>query len=144
MEEILSNNYWYFCILGDCLESTHQKKLRLRTCNNFMQQSFVLSWKEDVRPGKDIYTAKKVCLDGQSVNSNIILYNCHQMQGNQLWKFIDGQLFHVASLSCATQISGKFFLAHCDESDSRQQWLWENTDSKKLANFNKGKFHSKF
>ena len=108
-----------------------------------MQQSFILSWNEDVRPGKDIYTAKSFCLDGQSVNSNIILYSCHQMQGNQLWKFINGQLFHVASSSCATQISSKFFLTHCDASDSRQQWVWENTDSQILLDFNKDKFIQK-
>lgn len=47
----------------------------------------LLTWQEDIRPGKDMITARAICFDGQGVGRSIIMWNCHGQHGNQLWKY---------------------------------------------------------
>ncbi|KFM78392.1 putative polypeptide N-acetylgalactosaminyltransferase 10, partial [Stegodyphus mimosarum] len=48
------------------------------------EQQFVLSWHKDIRPLK-----RTLCFDVSSSEKQapVVLWNCHGMQGNQLWKY---------------------------------------------------------
>ena len=50
-------------------------------------QDLILTWKEDIRPGRDMDSARKMCVDGQSLNKPLLVWDCHGQYGNQLWKY---------------------------------------------------------
>lgn len=132
---------------GECVDGARGGsggKLQVRTCNPGADQSFLLTWSEDIRPGADMYQARSVCLDGQAAGRQVTLYPCHQMHGNQLWKFQSeqGRLYHVQTKSCAASKSlspdapSILILEPCDDHERRQRWTWQHVDADKLARFN--------
>ncbi|XP_055351703.1 putative polypeptide N-acetylgalactosaminyltransferase 10 [Paramacrobiotus metropolitanus] len=95
--------------------------------DNGGEQSFVLTWHKDIRP-----RGRAVCFDVSSSDNKtpVILYNCHNMQGNQQWKYNSDtkSLFHPVSskcLDCDTERK-EIFVNECDRSKLSQQWLFEN------------------
>jgi len=94
------------------------------------EQSFVLTWHKDIRPRN-----RAVCFDVSSSDdrSPVVLYGCHNMQGNQQWKYKDDKksLFHPISGKCLDcDVERKeIFVNGCDSTKLTQQWLFENFNS---------------
>ncbi|KAK8746356.1 hypothetical protein OTU49_017373 [Cherax quadricarinatus] len=67
----------------------HGDRFDLQECGRGGEQTFHLTWHKDIRPGK-----RPVCWDVSSGDAQapILLYNCHGMGGNQLWRYDPG--FH--------------------------------------------------
>uniref|UniRef100_H2ZNJ1 Polypeptide N-acetylgalactosaminyltransferase n=1 Tax=Ciona savignyi TaxID=51511 RepID=H2ZNJ1_CIOSA len=126
-----------------CLDAKFQSEgaaLSLMPCkeegNN--DQNFILTWKEDIRPGTKMENARKVCLDGQGRSKPVVLWQCHGQYGNQLWKYKGNKLIHAVTNLCATADldTNKVMLSTCDASNPNQIWNWTNQDLEKLAKFN--------
>ncbi|XP_076041454.1 putative polypeptide N-acetylgalactosaminyltransferase 10 isoform X2 [Oratosquilla oratoria] len=68
----------------DTLYKGHGERFGLEMCDKGGEQNFHLTWHKDVRPSK-----RTLCWDVSSgdVRAPIILYNCHGMGGNQLWRY---------------------------------------------------------
>nr|CAB3248256.1 N-acetylgalactosaminyltransferase 7-like [Phallusia mammillata] len=100
-----------------------------------------LTWHEDIRPGGNTPdTARKVCLDCVGRDNVVSFWECHQMQGNQLWKYVydHKQLYHSVSDSCleASPNEGKVFSRVCDHNNRNQMWIWTDTNITQLVQFN--------
>jgi len=126
---------------GSCIDARNGNSggfLIMTTCNRMTDQSFVLTLMEDIRPGRDTETARSVCLDSQRKEKRVILYQCHQLHGNQLWKYNakTGMLFHPQTGGCASDRDHHLFLTTCDDSDETQKWKWRNIDQSKLDKLN--------
>ncbi|XP_078481199.1 polypeptide N-acetylgalactosaminyltransferase-like 6 [Ciona intestinalis] len=127
-----------------CLDGLYKKEgapLSLMPCRDegAADQSFILTWKEDIRPGANMDKARKFCLDGQGLNSPVVLWQCHGQYGNQLWKYKDDTLIHGITGHCATADAEakKVILLPCKANDINQRWSWTNLDLEKLEKFNK-------
>ncbi|OQV12822.1 putative polypeptide N-acetylgalactosaminyltransferase 10 [Hypsibius exemplaris] len=98
------------------------------------EQSFELTWHKDIRPKN-----RAVCFDVSTSDnkSPIVLYNCHNSQGNQQWRYTveTKQLFHPVSGKCADcdPERREIFVSDCDSSKLSQQWLFEHFNSTLLA-----------
>ncbi|XP_052872332.1 N-acetylgalactosaminyltransferase 6-like [Anopheles cruzii] len=116
-----------------CLDSlNHQAKepIGLYACsanrthpqNN---QFFTLSYHRDIR-----VRSNDKCLDAAKLNDEVVLFNCHESQGNQMWRYdyeskqiIHGKDHHGRCLEA--DIAGrKLIVASCDKSKRSQQWDW--------------------
>lgn len=62
----------------------HGDRFGLQECGHGGEQSFHLTWHKDIRPGK-----RSVCWDVSSGDAQapVLLYNCHGMGGNQMWRY---------------------------------------------------------
>nr|CAB3248262.1 polypeptide N-acetylgalactosaminyltransferase-like 6 [Phallusia mammillata] len=105
------------------------------------EQEFLLTWKEDIRPGADMESARRLCVDGQGLGRPLIMWECHGQYGNQLWKYKSTlkQLYHAITGLCAgvEENSKRIFLMPCKDGEPSQQWTWKNVDLEKLKVFNK-------
>ncbi|XP_046325822.1 putative polypeptide N-acetylgalactosaminyltransferase 10 [Haliotis rufescens] len=94
------------------------------------EQTFEFSWHKDIRPKK-----RTVCFDvSQSMKkAPIILFNCHNMLGNQRFKYKVGtsQIYHPVSGQCldGDPASHEMFMNPCDESSDTQKWQWEKMNT---------------
>ncbi|CAL1272726.1 unnamed protein product [Larinioides sclopetarius] len=90
------------------------------------EQQFVLSWHKDIRPLK-----RNLCFDVSSSERRapVVLWKCHDMQGNQLWKFEveTSHLIHLLTggcLDCDSE-SREIFMNPCDQNRETQKWSFE-------------------
>lgn len=95
------------------------------------EQDLRLTRWHDIRP-----KGRKICFDvSQSIDkAPIILFDCHSMKGNQLFKYRVSakQIYHPVSGQCLTaDENGKGFLhmRKCDSSSKLQQWAWQSIDN---------------
>ncbi|CAK8674801.1 N-acetylgalactosaminyltransferase 7-like [Clavelina lepadiformis] len=100
-----------------------------------------LTWHEDIRPGIGSPDhARKVCLDCVGRDNVASFWECHHMQGNQLWKYIYDlrQLYHSVSSSCLEASPGesKVYARECNHNNVNQLWTWTNVNITQLATFN--------
>lgn len=125
-----------------CLDTQFKssgQRFGLRKCvsddaNGGGEQNIRLTRWHDIRP-KD----RNVCFDvSTSVDkAPVVLFDCHSMKGNQLWKLRDkdNQLFHPVSHMCLAADangSGELYMKTCDVGDKSQQWHWQVIDSELL------------
>ncbi|XP_076362797.1 putative polypeptide N-acetylgalactosaminyltransferase 10 [Tachypleus tridentatus] len=100
------------------------------------EQQFVLTWHKDIRPAK-----RSVCFDVSSSESHapIVLWNCHGMQGNQLWKYdLNSQhLLHPITGNCLDCDSERqeLFMSPCEPSSHNQKWKFEFVNVSALTNW---------
>ncbi|GAV06528.1 hypothetical protein RvY_16497-2 [Ramazzottius varieornatus] len=98
------------------------------------EQSFALTWHKDIRPKN-----RAVCFDVASSESKapVVLFNCHNLKGNQLWHYVPDkkQLFHPISGNCmdCDPERREIFMSKCDTTKDSQQWLFEKYNSTLLA-----------
>uniref|UniRef100_A0A182YBP2 Polypeptide N-acetylgalactosaminyltransferase n=1 Tax=Anopheles stephensi TaxID=30069 RepID=A0A182YBP2_ANOST len=116
-----------------CLDSlNHQAKepIGLYACaankthpqNN---QFFTLSYHRDIR-----VRSNDKCLDASKLGDEIVLFSCHESQGNQMWRYdyesnmiIHGK-DHLGRCLEADLSTNKLFLRSCDKEKSSQRWSW--------------------
>ncbi|XP_022250977.1 putative polypeptide N-acetylgalactosaminyltransferase 10 [Limulus polyphemus] len=100
------------------------------------EQQFVLTWHKDIRPAK-----RSVCFDvsGSESHAPVVLWNCHGMQGNQLWKYdLNSQhLLHPITGNCLDCDSERqeLFMSPCETSSQNQKWKFEFVNVSALANW---------
>ncbi|XP_013411643.1 putative polypeptide N-acetylgalactosaminyltransferase 10 [Lingula anatina] len=131
---------------GLCIDTRFRgqnEKFGLETCISESpkgggEQQLELSWHKDIRPKK-----RNVCFDVSSSvhKAPVILFGCHGMQGNQLFKYNSKtkQIFHPISNHCLDSDSGnkEIFMTQCDENLQSQKWTFEKLNAvemKKLWN----------
>lgn len=133
---------------GLCVDSKHGSsgsQLKLEPCVKdgvegswSHEQIFTLGWREDIRPGDSLH-ARKYCFDAVSQSSQVTLFDCHGMKGNQLWKYKKGKtLYHPVSISCmdCSAKDRNIFMNTCNPSSPTQQWIFENINSTVLELMN--------
>jgi len=101
--------------------------------------SWWLTWHEDVRPGGHTAdTARRVCLDCVGRNNLVSFWECHEMGGNQLWKYLPDkqQMFHSISNSCMEIQEGKLYSRECDVTNDHQRFVWTNLNQTQIDLFN--------
>lgn len=112
--------------------------------NPQLTQYFALSWQRDIR-----MKYGDSCWDvSESGNAPIVLFGCHGMQGNQLWKYDRRQqhIIHVHSSRCLEgNLEDKsVHVAKCLRDNVKQKWTfavanttalddWEDSGSKLLS-----------
>ncbi|ROT71654.1 hypothetical protein C7M84_010013 [Penaeus vannamei] len=112
----------------------HGDRFGLQECGHGGEQSFHLTWHKDIRPGK-----RSVCWDVSSGDAQapVLLYNCHGMGGNQMWKYDPDKkwLVHGGNPRCLDCNPGnkELFVAMCDPSRDTQKWSFEKYDAQRLA-----------
>ncbi|XP_054709376.1 putative polypeptide N-acetylgalactosaminyltransferase 10 [Uloborus diversus] len=130
---------------GDlCIDTKFRRqneRFGLDTCikdnpNQGGEQQFVLSWHKDIRPVK-----RSVCFDVSSSEKHvpIVLWNCHGMQGNQLWKYdMESQhLVHMLTGTCLDCDLKKreIFMNPCDRNKKTQIWRFEMINATAILNW---------
>lgn len=100
------------------------------------EQQFQLSWHKDIRPMK-----RNLCFDvpTSSERAPVVLWNCHGMKGNQLWKYdpVKKWLMAGSNKKCMDCDPGRkeIFVANCDIKRSEQQWAFQFVNESRLAEF---------
>ncbi|XP_023222451.1 putative polypeptide N-acetylgalactosaminyltransferase 10 [Centruroides sculpturatus] len=100
------------------------------------EQQFVLSWHKDIRPIK-----RNVCFDVSSSekHASVVLWSCHGMQGNQLWKYDLGtqHLHHPITGNCLDCDAERkeLFMSPCDPQNQNQRWTFESVNASALASW---------
>lgn len=98
------------------------------------EQDFLVSWHKDIR-----LTKRTMCLDvSTSVeHAPVILYTCHGMGGNQLWKYdLSAQhLYHPISNQCldCNRDTREIFMNPCDPYKDSQKWTFGKANTTALA-----------
>lgn len=96
------------------------------------EQNFQLTWHKDVRP-----KGRNVCWDVSSIDNYapVNLFNCHGMQGNQLWKYNveTKQLVHGGNPRCLLLDDQQLYVTACDADNVHQKWQIEHVDSRAMA-----------
>lgn len=112
----------------------HGDRFGLQECGHGGEQSFHLTWHKDIRPGK-----RSVCWDVSSGDAQapVLLYNCHGMGGNQMWRYDPNKkwLVHGGNPRCLDSNPGnkELFVAMCDPNRDTQKWSFEKYDAQRLA-----------
>ncbi|XP_063591466.1 putative polypeptide N-acetylgalactosaminyltransferase 10 [Penaeus indicus] len=112
----------------------HGDRFGLQECGHGGEQSFHLTWHKDIRPGK-----RSVCWDVSSGDAQapVLLYNCHGMGGNQMWRYDPDKkwLVHGGNPRCLDCNPGnqELFVAMCDPNRDTQKWSFEKYDAQRLA-----------
>ncbi|UYV60158.1 GALNT10 [Cordylochernes scorpioides] len=106
---------------------SHRDSVRLKSewcmCVPGTVQQFVLTWHRDIRPAK-----RTVCLDVSSpeLRAPVMLWNCHGMQGNQLWKYdlAHQSLVHPITGNCldCDPKTYELFMSPCQRDLATQRW----------------------
>ncbi|XP_055371858.1 N-acetylgalactosaminyltransferase 6-like [Condylostylus longicornis] len=123
---IQSYSYPNLCL--DTLNARFNEQVGLSFCTQNLthppgNQNWALSWHEDIR-----LRDKTECLDvSQSVeNSPVVLYPCHDTQGNQLWHYelkskwlVQGE--NKRCLEAEPNLK-KVYVNDCDESNLNMKW----------------------
>ncbi|KAL6739394.1 hypothetical protein Aduo_012859 [Ancylostoma duodenale] len=98
------------------------------------EQNLRITRWHDIRP-----EGRSVCFDASSSGDKapIVLFDCHSMKGNQLFKYqIDTQMiFHPVSSQCLSAEpdgSGLVFMQKCDQNSPSQKWVWQVLDKELL------------
>lgn len=127
-----------FCI--DTLSRGEKKRIGLYYCamdkiNPQATQNFVLSWQRDIR----IRHAEQCWDVSDSGNAPILLFGCHGMQGNQLFRYhpTTKLVQHVISNRCldADFEKKEVFVSVCDEHKINQQWTFGSLNETALINW---------
>ncbi|CAJ0584892.1 unnamed protein product, partial [Mesorhabditis spiculigera] len=128
---------------GLCIDANFKQKeqrIGLSKCasdnpNLGGEQDFRLTRWHDIRP-----KGRRICFDSSSSQDEaaIVLYDCHSMKGNQLFKLRQNtnQIYHPATYHCmaaAQDGSGFIYGARCDENDDKQKWKWQVIDEELLS-----------
>ncbi|XP_047493616.1 putative polypeptide N-acetylgalactosaminyltransferase 10 isoform X2 [Penaeus chinensis] len=112
----------------------HGDRFGMQECGHGGEQSFHLTWHKDIRPGK-----RSVCWDVSSGDAQapVLLYNCHGMGGNQMWRYDPDKkwLVHGGNPRCLDCNPGnkELFVAMCDPNRDTQKWSFEKYDAQRLA-----------
>lgn len=112
----------------------HGERFGLEECGQSGEQVLHLTWHRDIRPGR-----RSVCWDVSSGDSSapVLLYNCHGMGGNQLWRYDPAQkwLLHGGNPRCLDSNPGnkEVFVSICDSAKDTQRWTFEKFDAERLA-----------
>ncbi|KAG5676955.1 hypothetical protein PVAND_006748 [Polypedilum vanderplanki] len=116
-------------------------RVSLNTCSSDLKnprhsQFFALSWQRDIR----LKNLKTQCWDvSESGNAPIVIYGCHAMQGNQLFRYLldTKQIQHVITSRCldADFQTMKLFVSNCDSNSLNQKWNFGNVNSTALNNW---------
>ena len=121
-----------------CLDAQHGEvmhSIALDRCGRG-EQSFQLTHHRDMRltGGRDHY-----CLDvpQHSVGAQIVLYTCHNAEGNQLFKYdmSTGHLYHPNSRMCvdADVSAMRVRMMTCDSTSDNQRWKFDTMNQTALA-----------
>lgn len=127
-----------FCV--DTLSHSEKEKVGLYYCANDKvkpqsTQYFALSWQRDIR-----IKYGESCWDvSEGGNAQILLFGCHGMQGNQLWKY-DRRLKHVIHLHSNRCLEGNFedktvFVSKCHRDEEKQKWSFGFVNETALDNW---------
>ena len=136
-----------YCI--DTLSSGEKARIGMYICaldrtNPQLTQFFALSWQRDIR-----MKYGDMCWDvSEAGDAPILMFGCHGMQGNQLWKY-DHRLQHVIHMHSNRCLEGNFEektvqVTKCLRSNQNQKWKfaitnttalddWENSGSKLIS-----------
>ncbi|CAI5449296.1 unnamed protein product [Caenorhabditis angaria] len=94
------------------------------------EQDLKLTRWHDIRPGN-----RKICFDvSQSLDKTpVVLFDCHSMKGNQLFKLRaeQKQIYHPISGQCLAADengTGFVFMRKCNSTSEQQKWQWQNID----------------
>ncbi|KAL7049519.1 hypothetical protein ACKWTF_003737 [Chironomus riparius] len=127
-----------FCV--DTLSRGEKNKVGLYYCamdkaNPQATQNFALSWQRDIR-----IRHGEQCWDvSESGNSPVVLFGCHGMQGNQLFRYhLDTKMIqHVISNRCldANVAKKEVFVSTCDNDNSNQKWMFGSVNETALNNW---------
>uniref|UniRef100_A0A914BYD2 Polypeptide N-acetylgalactosaminyltransferase n=1 Tax=Acrobeloides nanus TaxID=290746 RepID=A0A914BYD2_9BILA len=131
---------------GKCVDTQFKgtgERFELRKCisqdpSGGGEQNMRMSFWEDVRP-----MGRTMCFDvSTSVKqAPVVLFACHGMKGNQLFKYRLGtkQLYHPVSNQCldCDPERGEIFMTQCDATKSSQKWTWATLNEKVVEERNK-------
>lgn len=127
-----------FCI--DTLSRGEKNRIGLYFCaidkvNPQATQNFALSWQRDIRVRHG-----EQCWDvSDSGNAPVVLFGCHGMQGNQLFRYHpDTKLIqHVISNRCidANFEKKEIFVSTCDKTNENQKWKFGSFNETALLNW---------
>ncbi|XP_067138577.1 putative polypeptide N-acetylgalactosaminyltransferase 10 isoform X2 [Centruroides vittatus] len=98
------------------------------------EQQFVLTWHKDIRPKK-----RSVCFDVSSPEPHapVVLWSCHGLQGNQLWKYdlTNRHLVHPVTGNCLDCDGERkeIFMGPCDTDKLSQHWKFEFVNASALS-----------
>ncbi|CAD6195213.1 unnamed protein product [Caenorhabditis auriculariae] len=94
------------------------------------EQDLRLTRWHDIRP-----KGRNVCFDASTSvdKAPVVLFDCHSMKGNQLFKYRpeQKQIYHPISGQClAAEANGQGFayMVRCDSQSKAQQWTWQTID----------------
>ncbi|XP_062559599.1 N-acetylgalactosaminyltransferase 4-like [Armigeres subalbatus] len=97
-------------------------------------QRLILSYFRDIR----IASVDK-CLDAEGIGAEVIMYNCHESQGNQLFKYdIENQaIIHGMPEwnQCLDLVGRKVIISVCDHRKKTQRWEWGFVNETNLNNW---------
>lgn len=88
----------------------HGERFGLEECGHSGEQSLHLTWHRDIRPGR-----RSVCWDVSSGDPRapVLLYNCHGMGGNQLWRYDPVSDYLDLSLFSGDTLALSVLQCHC-------------------------------
>ncbi|EAT48275.1 AAEL000639-PA [Aedes aegypti] len=97
-------------------------------------QFFTLTYYRDIR-----VSSVDKCLDASSDGSEVILFNCHESQGNQLWQYdTETQMIRHGKPTrnqCLDLVERKVVVSKCDHRKKTQRWEWGFVDEENLNNW---------
>ncbi|XP_055532854.1 N-acetylgalactosaminyltransferase 6-like [Wyeomyia smithii] len=91
---------------------------------------------------RDIRAASvEKCLDASDDGSQVILFNCHESQGNQLWQYdLDNRFIRHGKPvrnQCLDLVGKKVVVSRCDHRKQTQRWDWGFANVTMLRNWEK-------
>ncbi|XP_055591432.1 N-acetylgalactosaminyltransferase 6-like [Uranotaenia lowii] len=97
-------------------------------------QNFMLTYFRDIRA---VY--KEICLDASDIGSEVISYNCHESQGNQLFQYDLKHKFlrhgKPAQNRCMDVVDKRVIISKCDPLKKSQKWVWGSMNVDRLKNW---------
>ncbi|XP_038113226.1 N-acetylgalactosaminyltransferase 6 [Culex quinquefasciatus] len=97
-------------------------------------QFFTLTYYRDIRAA-----SVEKCLDASSDDAEVILFNCHESQGNQLWRYDqETQMIMHGKPSrdqCLDLVGKKVVVSKCDNRKKSQRWDWGYVNRENLDNW---------
>ncbi|XP_055598864.1 N-acetylgalactosaminyltransferase 6-like [Uranotaenia lowii] len=97
-------------------------------------QQFDLRYYRDIRA-----THLDLCLDASDVGSEVILFSCHEIQGNQMFQYeLETKLIRHAQPRlnrCLDIVDKRVVIAKCNPGRKSQQWAWGSVDEARVRNW---------